>query len=333
MTRIVTITLNPALDLTGNVDHLVAGRVNRVSDMHLRPAGKGINVALVARGLGVSVAATGMLGQGNQMPFVDLFEKHRIHDEFIREQGDTRINIKICEQSGQFTDINFPRLEISQENIDQLFERVSVLAQTCDVFVLAGSVPSSLSSSIWADLINLLKPLDKCILLDTSGKALEEGIAACPTLIKPNETELSELVGYACESRERQQQAAEELLSKGVENVVVSNGAEGVSWYSDSLVLHATPPPQKVVSTVGAGDSLVAGLAVGLSRMLDAETILRTSTAIATMAISQIGVGITNQMDFIRLKRKILISRNIRKPQSSMKQKEEGWKRIGYVSD
>jgi len=106
--KVVTVTLNPAIDLTGTTDTVKIGKVNVLQTGCLHPAGKGINVAHVLSNLGANVTVTGFLGENNQQAFVDLFTDLNVTDKFIRVKGDTRINVKISETSGQMTDLNFP---------------------------------------------------------------------------------------------------------------------------------------------------------------------------------------------------------------------------------
>jgi len=111
--KVVTVTLNPALDLTGHLQILTKGAVNQVQHCALEPAGKGVNVAKVLAELGAEVTATGFLGIENQAPFCQLFERSNIQDKFIRVQGATRINVKLVESSSQVSDINFPGVSVT----------------------------------------------------------------------------------------------------------------------------------------------------------------------------------------------------------------------------
>ena len=137
--------------------------------------------------------------------------------------------------------------------------------------------------------------------LDTSGAALREGLAATPWLIKPNEQELGEARGVALDDSSAVAAEARRLQAEGIAHVVVSQGAHGVSWFSPNAALHANPPKVRVVSTVGAGDSLLAGMLHGLLEGWPAERTLTHATAIAAQAVGQVGFGITDTAQLAEL--------------------------------
>ncbi|MGL6049694.1 MAG: 1-phosphofructokinase family hexose kinase, partial [Aeromonas salmonicida] len=131
---IVTITLNPALDLTTRLGAMALGEVNLVSEANLRAAGKGINVAMVLKDLGRDVGLTGWLGADNQQSFVSLFAERALDDHFVRVAGNTRINVKISEQSGRVTDLNLPGLIIDEREVKALEAAIDELAPQADWF-------------------------------------------------------------------------------------------------------------------------------------------------------------------------------------------------------
>ncbi|WP_429161572.1 1-phosphofructokinase [Aeromonas media] len=288
---IVTITLNPALDLTARLGAMSLGEVNLVSEANLRAAGKGINVAMVLKDLGRDVGLTGWLGEGNQQSFVSLFEARALEDHFVRVAGSTRINVKISEQSGRVTDLNLPGLDVRQGEVAALEAEIERLAPHSDWFVLAGSLPKGVAPDYCARLIRLLKAKGKQVIFDCSGAALSEGIKAAPTLVKPNLEELSQWAGRSVETLAEQAECARELQAAGIPHVVISNGADGLVWFGPDATWQAIPPRMQVVSTVGAGDSLVAGLAHGLSLGWAPEQTLRLATAVSALAVSQVAVG------------------------------------------
>ncbi|HCC60729.1 MAG TPA: 1-phosphofructokinase, partial [Pseudomonas sp.] len=159
--------------------------------------------------------------------------------------------------------------------------------------VVAGSLPRGIASQWFVQLLSRLKALGVRVALDTSGDALRKGLAASPWLIKPNEEELAEARGIALNKSSELTAEARRLQAQGIEHVVVSQGANGVSWFSPNLALHAIPPKVQVVSTVGAGDSLLAGMLHGLLEGWPAERTLTHATAIAAQAVGQVGFGIT----------------------------------------
>ena len=160
--------------------------------------------------------------------------------------------------------------------------------------MLAGSLPKGVAPDYCARLIRLLKAKGKQVIFDCSGLALSEGIKAAPTLIKPNLEELSQWAGRPIKTLSEQAECARALQAQGIAHVVISNGADGLVWFGPDAVWQAIPPRMQVVSTVGAGDSLVAGLAHGLSLGWAPEQTLRLATAVSALAVSQIAVGFSD---------------------------------------
>jgi 1-phosphofructokinase len=294
MARVLTVTLNPALDLTVQLPSLRLGEVNRSDSLQVHAAGKGLNVAQVLADLGHQLTVTGFLGEGNPQAFEQLFAARDFADEFVRVPGETRSNIKLAEAGGQVTDINGPGLMVSEAHCAELLARLERLAPVHDLVVVAGSLPRGIASQWFVQLLNTLKALGVRVALDTSGNALREGLSALPWLIKPNEEELGEARGIALSKSSELTAEARRLQAEGIEHVVVSQGANGVSWFSPNLALHAIPPKIQVVSTVGAGDSLLAGMLHGLLEGWPAERTLTHATAIAAQAVGQVGFGITD---------------------------------------
>ncbi|MFK3824201.1 1-phosphofructokinase [Pseudomonas yamanorum] len=286
MARILSLTLNPALDLTVRLARLEPGEVNRSEAMITHAAGKGVNVAQVLADLGHQVSVGGFLGAANPQAFDALIASRGFGDAFIRVPGETRSNIKIAEQDGRVTDINAPGPWVSEQAQAQLLKLLAVIGPEFDAVVVAGSLPRGITPQWFQGLLQQLKNLGLKVALDTSGEALRAGLNAGPWLIKPNTEELADALGHATD-------AVSQLHRQGVEHVVVSDGAAGVSWYSPDAALHATPPKVTVASTVGAGDSLLAGMLHGLLNGDTPEQTLRRATAIAAMAVTQIGFGIT----------------------------------------
>ena len=302
MAKILTITLNPALDLTVRLPQLEPGEVNRSQALQTHAAGKGVNVAQVLADLGHKVTVSGFLGEDNQQAFSALFTRRGFADAFIRVPGETRSNIKLAEDDGRVTDINGPGPHVNDLAQQALLDKLDQIAASHDAVVVAGSLPRGIRAQWLRELVLRLKALGLKVILDTSGEALKEGLSAGPWLVKPNGEELSEALGSLVDSVESQVAAATHLQTLGISHVVVSHGADGVNWFSrGAQTLHAQPPKVRVASTVGAGDSLLAGMVHGLISGHSPEQTLRTATAIAAMAVTQIGFGISDAMQLTTL--------------------------------
>lgn len=301
MARILTITLNPALDVTVRVSHLVPGEVNRSQSSVTHAAGKGVNVAQVLADLGHTLTVSGFLGEDNLHAFEALFELRGFADAFIRVPGETRSNIKLAEDDGRVTDLNGPGPLVSELAQQALLDKLDQIGASHDAVVVAGSLPRGVSAQWLRELVLRLKAMGLKVVFDSSGEALKEGLSAGPWLIKPNTEELSDALGCDVSDLAAQVGAATQLLAKGIEHVVISDGAQGVNWFSRRAALHAQPPKVRVASTVGAGDSLLAGMLHGLISGHSPEQTLCTATAIAAMAVTQIGFGISDAVQLATL--------------------------------
>ncbi|WP_104402702.1 1-phosphofructokinase [Vibrio penaeicida] len=320
MKNIVTITLNPALDLTGTLDTLNQGSVSLVNESAFHAAGKGVNVARVLRELGAKVTVTGFLGKDNQEMFCQLFDHINVNDQFIRVEGATRINVKLVEHDKSVSDINFPGVNVSEEDKHRFENTLLELAKSHDLFVLAGSLPRGVDPLECANWIGMLTKLGKKVVFDSSREALAHGIQSSPWLIKPNEEELGYLVNQSLSSIEaciNASAALDNLIAESqsaknslpIENLVISLGAEGVLWRRADYWLHSTPPKVDIVSTVGAGDTLVAGMCWGHLNQWNDEQTLSFATALSALAVSQVGVGVSDLNTVSSLQHKITIKK------------------------
>ncbi|HZX52260.1 MAG TPA: 1-phosphofructokinase [Pseudomonas sp.] len=308
MARILTLTLNPALDLTVRLQSLQPGALNRSLGQSSHAAGKGLNVAQVLADLGHKVTVGGFLGAVNAGPFEALFARRGFIDAFVRVPGETRSNIKLAEQDGRITDLNGPGPQVEARHQAELLERLEQIAAGHDAVVVAGSLPLGVSPEWFAGLLRRLKALGLPLVLDSSGAALRAGLAVGPWLIKPNAEELAEACELPSETGAELHAAALRLRQQGVEHVLLSRGAEGVSWFGPDIALQAQPPRVEVVSTVGAGDSLLAATLHGLLAGWSAERSLRLATAIAAQAVTQIGFGIHDREQLARLEAGVTVA-------------------------
>ncbi|MBL8659301.1 MAG: 1-phosphofructokinase [Rhodospirillales bacterium] len=289
--RIVTVSLNAAIDQTASVPNFTAGAVNRVVWEQSDAGGKGVNVASFLAGFGHAVAVTGLLGAGNVELFVRLFDEKNLADRFVCVPGQTRVNVKIVDDvSNRVTDINFPGVAVGPDDLAAVTMAIEdLIEQDAEWFVLSGSLPSGLPPSSYRDLIRLLKSRGRKVVLDTSGAAFVDAIDTGPDVIKPNIDELTELVGRPLEGERAVVDAARDLRRRGIDLVVVSMGAKGAIFVDGAQAVHAAPPPVAVKSTVGAGDAMVAGIVDACLRNLALEDCARLATAFSVGALGEIG--------------------------------------------
>ncbi|HAS02880.1 MAG TPA: 1-phosphofructokinase [Pasteurella multocida] len=295
MTKVLTITLNSAYDLVRHLPHLTRGAVNQVDSLGLYPAGKGINIGKVLHDLEVEVALTGFLGQENQTGFQQLFSRLGLTDHFHRITGATRINVKLTESDGVVTDLNFQGYHVSKADWQTFVNFSLQQCQTFDVIAVCGSLPRGISVNDFAAWLSQLNKNNIKLILDTSQQAFTSGIQAKPWLVKPNRDELASWYGSPLTTQQDIILAATQLQRQGIPHVVVSMGEDGAIWLNENTVLHAQPPQDTpIVSTVGAGDTMVAGLIYGMLNAYSAEKTLAFETALSSLAVSQSNVGITD---------------------------------------
>jgi 1-phosphofructokinase len=282
-TSIVTVTLNPAIDQTVFVDQLVPGSVHRVTDSRRQAGGKGVNVAtMLALGGTEDVVASGFLGEDNAAFFEQHFREYGLRDAFIRVPGETRTGIKIVDtRTDETTDFNLagPRPTVGQ--CEALSERLLELAVPGRWFVIAGSLPVGVAPVFVGDLIRALKGAGAKVAIDSSGAALAVAVEAGVDLAKPNEHELAELLGAELNGFDAIQRAARQLCRECIPSLIVSMGGEGALFLSANSELLARAPEVDVVSTVGAGDSLLAGYLQGQLRGDSADDCARLATVYA----------------------------------------------------
>lgn len=297
--RVVTLTLNPALDLTVRADRWQRGEVNAGQDLHQTAGGKGVNVASILAdwsrtgpGETLSVTATGLLGQDNAAPFEALLRDKGVTDAFVRVPGATRVGIKLVDGAAQeTTDINLPGLSATPDTLTELGAVLTRLGADADVVVLAGSLPPGVPADHYATLTAGLRRAGVFVALDTSGPALNAALAApvLPDLIKPNIHELEAALGRRLQGDAEILAAARTLLERGARIVAVSQGERGALIVTDAGAVFARPPRITVVSTVGAGDAMVAGLVSAHISGLSPEDAARRATSFSAGSITRLG--------------------------------------------
>lgn len=277
---ILSVTLNPAVDLTTFVGHLDVGAVNRYQAPQLDPAGKGINVSRMAHRLGWPTIAFGFLAGEIGSIIPRALEAEAVPYHFVPVPGQTRLDVTIVTAAnGEATSLYGPGPTIDSDHRRQLDDLLEFWMPAGLVLVLAGSLPPGIPDDVYADYIRRATATGIPTILDADGEALRLGIAAHPSCIKPNRDEAERLLGRALPDVNAVVQGARELAQRGIDVVVISMGAAGAVCVQGSTVWHAIPPKVNRKSTVGSGDSLVAGLAVAFARGEPIVEGLRLGTA------------------------------------------------------
>lgn len=260
---IYTVTFNPSLDYIVHTPQLISGTINRTSAEQILAGGKGINVSIVLKNLGLSTTALGFLGGFTGQEIKHQLDLQGVNNDFISlEQGLSRINVKVKGEQEE-TEINGSGPEISQKEISALFQQLDAL-QANDMLVLAGSIPSSLPADIYQQIMRGLAHKNIPIIVDATKSLLTNVLPYKPFLIKPNNHELSEIFNRPLHTAEALIGAAKDLQKQGAQHVLISRAGDGAILVSKDGQIFTAPAPQgTLINSVGAGDSMVAGFLAG----------------------------------------------------------------------
>lgn len=293
MSRIYTLTLNPAVDRELTVPEIEFDTVLRASAWRVDFGGKGFNVSRMLKSLGSPSTALGFAGGKSGELLQEGLESLGIGTDFVWVEGETRINVSIVPAShDRYIKANEPGPTISASEQDSLLEKVRQLSQKGDWWILAGSLPPGVDAGFYAQLIEIIQKSGAQTLLDTSGDALGLGCQASPFLTKPNDIEIQKITGMPVNTDAEIIAAAQALRDMGVVNVVVSRGKEGAMLITDSECWLVESPRIEERNPIGAGDSLVGGLVWGLSEKLPLVKALSWGVACGAAAASLSGTEI-----------------------------------------
>ncbi|MGN1184385.1 MAG: 1-phosphofructokinase [Oliverpabstia sp.] len=299
---ILTVTMNAAIDKRYVVKRFEEGQVNRVTTCTYTPGGKGLNVSKPASIAGAEVVATGFVGGHAGDYIVDSLKNFGIKSEFYHMNEESRSCINIWnEEKREQTEFLEPGFTVSEEDFDKFMEKFEKLIVQADVVAISGSLPKGLDGTAYQRMVKAVKDAGKKVILDTSGNLLEMGIKAKPTMVKPNIDEIRMLTGSHCDTREELVEAAQKIHRAGIEVVVISLGGEGSVLVCDNGVYRAVVPKIDAVNTVGCGDSMIAGFALGFEKNLPIEETLKLASAISAAAALREETGFFVKEDMERI--------------------------------
>ncbi len=287
---IITVTMNPAIDKTVDLGHMVHGGLNRVSNVIMDAGGKGINVSKTIKELGGETIATGFIGGVGGILIKKVLEEQNITSDFVEIKSETRTNLKVVEEDGNVTEFNEPGPLVTEEELQQLIKKLLDYANQDALFVLAGSIPNGISKSIYKDLTFKLREKGAKVFVDADGELFVHALEAAPDIIKPNRHELEEYFhkDYRVDEAELVSMS-QELFNKGVGMIAVSLGQMGALFLTKDKVLRCPGLKVEAHSTVGAGDAMVAALAYGLDKGLSMEECAKLSVATSAGAVTTRG--------------------------------------------
>jgi 1-phosphofructokinase/tagatose 6-phosphate kinase len=288
---IVTVTLNAAMDRTLLVPNFNLGHRHRASQAVASAGGKGVNVARALRGLGVPVVATGFVGGRTGTQIGDDLMNEGILNDFVRIEGESRTSTAVLDPiADQYTEINEWGPEVTAEELDRLREKLEYLTQGAEFVVFAGSLPRKVEPDFYADLIRDLGRRQVLVVLDTEGEPLRLGVEAEPHLVAPNVLEAEALVGHEFNDEADVAVGLEEIAERGARNVLITHEGGCFALVRDGGTAHrlrGVAPKLEAVSTIGAGDTLLAGFLAAKS----ADDALRSAVATGAASVLEPGPG------------------------------------------
>ncbi len=300
---IYTITFNPALDYITQVENFKIGEINRTKTETILPGGKGLNVSIVLKNLGIENTALGFVAGFTGEELIHKMESQGVKTDFVKvEKGITRINIKISsmsENTVEETALNGMGPQITKGDIDVLFEKIQKMS-TKDVVILSGSIPKNIDTDIYEKLCKELKEKGITFIVDSTQELLMNVLKYNPFLIKPNKEELEETLNCKISTKEDIVNAAKELKKMGAQNVLVSLGNDGALLLTkEDETYYSKAPKGQVVNTVGSGDSMVAGFLAGYYQTQDYEYALKVGVAAGSASAFSIRLATKEDVDLL----------------------------------
>jgi len=297
---ITTVCLNPAIDKSADVDQLQAGKVNRLRNTRMAIGGKGINVAIVLGRLRQDVSCVCAVGEADITFFEQGMEQENLNFYAFQVPGSVRRNLKIVDGKNRaVTEFNEQGAAVDQEAVDELTQALVRQSRSSRYIALSGSLPPGCGADTYQMMMRRMP--GKRWIVDTSGDALRHALLEKPFLIKPNLIELEELAQARLETPEAVRAAAEKLCTQGTAYVAVSMGEQGAILTNGARTVFAPAVPVSAVSTVGAGDSMLAGLLYGLARGETPFESLRYGTAAGSACVQCGGIQAFSEPIFTSL--------------------------------
>lgn len=307
---IYTITLNPALDHFLDVEKLRVDDANRVRSECLYAGGKGIDVSRAIRHLGGDSMALGFIGGHNGRVMVEMLKAEGVNTYFTPIAEETRRDIVVCTVKGARQTMLNARGPLVTADEWQMFLAHLALLELRDAYVVVGgSLPRGVPADAYGRIVQLVQHRGARAILDADGACFKAGLKAGPFAIKPNVNELRRLTGRTLRTEREMMRAASELNRGGVDIVMVSCGRHGLLVASREGDYRAVPPPVRVKSTVGAGDSMVAGFVFRHAGGKSVEECVRFATAAGTAATLAPGNQLCRLADVQRLLSKVKVEK------------------------
>ncbi len=305
---IYTLTLNPALDRTLLVENLAFEDSNRVKKELRYAGGKGIDVSRVINELGGNSIALGFVGGYDGMELEGRLINEGINCDFVKIADETRINVFIKnKEDGKRTSLHAKGPKVSPSELALLYNKIKDLNPVPSWFVMSGSLPLGVSNNIYTQLTRLLRNKITKVFLDSDGMPLKKGLASIPFAVKPNAFELERLAGKKLKNQKQIITFGMKLIEKGISYVLISLGEKGMILVSKNEVLKGVSPRVKEKSTIGAGDSSVAGFIYAYERNKQISDCLKMAVSCGTATVLTPGTALCKKEDVKRIIKKVRI--------------------------
>ncbi len=305
---ITTVTLNPCIDLTLYLNSLDVGGLNLVSRSRSDTCGKGVNVSIVARALGLSTMCTGISFDGNGAQLAARLEEQCIAHDFAMAHGNIRTNIKLMDTAKkEMTEVNSHGDPVEESVVRQYLDKLADLAHRSSIMTFSGRIPNGNYSDIYKRSLEAIKKLDIITIIDAEKEPLKQAVLAKPYLIKPNTFELEQTFGCKIHSHKDVVDASRDIIKTGVKIVCCSMGGDGAIIVDKKQAWFAPPMQLDIKGFQGAGDSVVAGMCKAIHDKLELKELLRYGVAAASASLEREGTLLCRKADFDRLLPKVVV--------------------------
>lgn len=311
---IVTVTLNAALDRTVSVPNFQLRGRNRATESLALPGGKGVNVARALRLLGEPVIATGMAGGRSGTYIIEELTAEGILNDFVRIADESRTSTAVIDPTGEMqTEINEIGPSVTDPELATLREKLEYLSKGADLFVLAGSLPREVPADIYAHLIADLRAKKIVTVVDVPGPPMRATLSAGPDIVSPNTREAEDVVGFEFSDEDDVVSGARSLVEMGAGNALIHGGDGCVACLREGddghAIYRAELPARSAVSTIGSGDSFLAGFLAGWHRGESSEESLSRAVAAGAANTKLLGAGRLEVGDLEAFSRMVRVER------------------------
>lgn len=303
---ITTVCMNPSFDKTASVDTLATGGLNRLRDVRVDVGGKGVNVAVVLKRLGVPVSCVGCLGERGRESFLQMIRQEGVPFDYLPMPGEVRTNLKLLDNSTRaITEFNEPGISMDSAQLQDFLTLLREKAGESEYVVLSGRLPEGCAEATYQRCLKTLEG-KKCVL-DCAGETLLHGVKERPFLIKPNLPEIEGIMKKELRTLRGLRDAALFLIEYGAQNVIISMGKYGAMLVSRTDTFFAPALMVEARSTVGAGDAMIGGVLAGLSRGESLAESFRWGVAAGAASVMTDGTQLLRRPDFEALLPKVTV--------------------------